>query len=594
MHSVTFVFVAVTAEASFAGRLLEDLWRRQPGESCRPNRRENKESSDIEARTSKPGLGRLFGEFRRFLDDSWVSLGRSGASQKNAETKDAPAEAARRRLMKAHCEEDDDRNSKLWRIHHIMRNYVLSAITASIQKLNNYRMVPNYGQHLRAPRRRLQEEEDDKYVVQWKLRKLIQELDQLRGAGPSAMVTLIIRAGDPIRQSIDLINAEQSEGSCVKSRSNREYITTMLAKTLHNLRQYKQTPKNGLVIYNGVVLDAKGKEREMHYEFEPFRPIGIKLYYNTNHFKTDPLRELLTDESTFGFIIISGSGALFGTLCGSRREVIHQFEVQLPKKHGRGGQSSVRFARLRVEKRNNYVRKVAEQAQHLFLPAGDQPPNIVGLVIGGPADFKTELAQSKLFEPKLEQIIVQPMLDLAYGGENGFVQAIEMASGALGDAKLVAERRVISKLLDEMGHEGGKYAFGVEDTLMALQNGAAEFMLVWEELPLRRVEVIKMGSDQTEIKHVSPSEADLLHKANEKELSVMSDIPFVDWVVENYKDFGTRLELVSQNSPEGMQFCQGLGGVGAVLRFPLDFNEEKNAAGDNAEEAAEVRKIFSR
>jgi hypothetical protein len=32
--------------------------------------------------------------------------------------------------------------------------------------------------------------------------------------------------------------------------------------------------------------------------------------------------------------------------------------VDLPKKHGRGGQSALRFARLRLEKRHNYVRKV--------------------------------------------------------------------------------------------------------------------------------------------------------------------------------------------------------------------------------------------
>ncbi len=36
--------------------------------------------------------------------------------------------------------------------------------------------------------------------------------------------------------------------------------------------------------------------------------------------------------------------------------------VDLPKKHGRGGQSALRFARLRMEKRHNYVRKVAELA----------------------------------------------------------------------------------------------------------------------------------------------------------------------------------------------------------------------------------------
>lgn len=46
------------------------------------------------------------------------------------------------------------------------------------------------------------------------------------------------------------------------------------------------------------------------------------------------------------------------TNTNSTRDVLHKFSVDLPKKHGRGGQSALRFARLRLEKRHNYVRKV--------------------------------------------------------------------------------------------------------------------------------------------------------------------------------------------------------------------------------------------
>ena len=49
----------------------------------------------------------------------------------------------------------------------------------------------------------------------------------------------------------------------------------------------------------------------------------------------------------FGFIVMDGNGALFGTLQGNTRDVLHKFTVDLPKKHGRGGQSALRFARLR-------------------------------------------------------------------------------------------------------------------------------------------------------------------------------------------------------------------------------------------------------
>lgn len=49
------------------------------------------------------------------------------------------------------------------------------------------------------------------------------------------------------------------------------------------------------------------------------------------------LTALLSDDSKFGFIVIDGSGALFGTLQGNTREVLHKFTVDLPKKHGKMG-----------------------------------------------------------------------------------------------------------------------------------------------------------------------------------------------------------------------------------------------------------------
>lgn len=60
---------------------------------------------------------------------------------------------------------------------------------------------------------------------------------------------------------------------------------------------------------------------------------------------------------------MDGNGSLFGTISGNTREILGKFSVELPKKHGRGGQSALRFARLRMEKRHNYVRKVWEIQQ---------------------------------------------------------------------------------------------------------------------------------------------------------------------------------------------------------------------------------------
>merc|ERR1711965_88271 len=83
--------------------------------------------------------------------------------------------------------------------------------------------------------------------------------------------------------------------------------------------------------------------------------------------QTEALAELLESDDKFGFIVMDGNGSLYGTVAGNTREILHKFSVDLPKKHGRGGQSALRFARLRLERRHNYVTKVGETATQMFI-----------------------------------------------------------------------------------------------------------------------------------------------------------------------------------------------------------------------------------
>lgn len=131
------------------------------------------------------------------------------------------------------------------------------------------------------------------------------------------------------------------------------------------------------------------------------------------HACTQALEELLESDAKYGFIVMDGNGSLFGTLSGNTREVLHKFTVDLPKKHGRGGQSALRFARLRLEKRHNYVRKVAETSVQMFITDG-QRPNVAGLVVAGSAEFKDKLIDSEMFDPRLKAIILC-VVDVSYG-----------------------------------------------------------------------------------------------------------------------------------------------------------------------------------
>lgn len=92
-------------------------------------------------------------------------------------------------------------------------------------------------------------------------------------------------------------------------------------------------PPNGLVVYCGEIITSEGKERKINIDFEPFKPINTSLYLCDNKFHTEALSELLESDQKFGFIIMDGNGALFGTLSGNTREILQRLQVDLPKKH---------------------------------------------------------------------------------------------------------------------------------------------------------------------------------------------------------------------------------------------------------------------
>ena len=148
----------------------------------------------------------------------------------------------------------------------------------------------------------------------------------------------------------------------------------------------------------------------------------------------------MEDDEKFGFIIVDGNGALFATLQGNVRHIQQKMSVELPKKHGRGGQSANRFARIREEKRGHYVTKVAEMAAANFIQ--NDKPTVKGIVMAGSADFKTVISESDKFDKRLKEIVIATF-DVSYGGENGLNQAITQSADALSNVRFCEEKKMI-------------------------------------------------------------------------------------------------------------------------------------------------------
>lgn len=326
-------------------------------------------------------------------------------------------------------------------------------------------------------------------------------------------------------------------------------------------------------------------EKKINFDFEPFRPINQFLYDCSSKFKTEPLQSLLADDDKFGFVIVDGNGALYATLQGNSREILQKITVELPKKHRKGGQSSVRFARLREEKRHNYLRKVAELTGANFIT--NDKPNVTGLILAGNAQFKNELSETEMLDKRLLPLIIA-VVDVSYGGENGLNEAITLAGDALTNVKFVAEKKLVSKFFEEIALDTNMIVFGVEDTMKALELGAVETILLFEELEINRY-VIKnpiKGDTRTLFLNAQQQKDTKYFKDRETgaDLEVIQEDSLAEWLCLNYQNYGASVEFITDKSQEGFQFVKGFGGIGGFLRYKIDIEEHQgdiNAGGDD-------------
>jgi len=424
-----------------------------------------------------------------------------------------------------------------------------------------------------APGAALTEEEES--IQRWKVKRLVKKLSEARGNGTS-MISLVIRPTDQIAKISKMLADEYGTASNIKSRVNRLSVLSAITSTQQRLKLYgNKVPTNGLVIYCGTVINEDGKEKKVNISLSPFKPINTSLYLCDNKFHTECLSELLHDTQTFGFLVMDGNGSLFGTVSGNTREVLHKISVDLPKKHGRGGQSALRFARLRLEKRHNYLRKVAELCVQFFI--SDDKPNVAGLVLAGLAEFKNELERSDLFDSRLKDIVLK-IVDVSYGGEAGFNQAIELSAECLSNVKLVQEKRLIGSFFEEIAKDTGKFCYGVRDTMQGLELGAVSTLIMWENLDVARVTVRNKETEAESVLYLTPaqlekSEEHFKDKATGAELEIIDNQVLTEWLAEHYKQYGCVLEFVTDRSEEGSQFCKGFGGLGGLLRYRVDFTQ---------------------
>ena len=419
----------------------------------------------------------------------------------------------------------------------------------------------------------MSEEEIKNDIEIWKIKKLIKYLSNARGNGTS-MISLILPPSEDLGKINHMLTNEMGTASNIKSRVNRLSVLTAIRSTQERVKLYNnKIPKNGLVVFCGNIINENNKEKKVTIDFEPYKPLNKFLYMCDNKFHTDSLQSLMVSEEKYGFIIMDGNGCLYGILSGNNKEILQQFSVELPKKHGRGGQSALRFARLRLEKRHNYILKVSELAVKHFIK--EDKVNVTGIILGGSAEFKNQLVANDFLDLRLKEKILN-IVDLAYGGMNGFNQAIELSKECLSNLGFIKEKKLLDEYFENISKDTGLYCFGIQDTIYGLEAGAVHKLIVYEDLEMYRY-ILRDKDNNEEIIYVKE-----LDKNNDKEIIEMELL--TEWLTENYKNWGCELYLISNATTQGAQFCAGFGGIGGILRYMLTIEREEDVSDFDADE----------
>jgi len=335
-----------------------------------------------------------------------------------------------------------------------------------------------------------------------------------------------------------------------------------------------------MAVFCGKYTNEQGKEKMVNVILEPPKPMCHSMYWCDSHFHTEHLKEQLEAHQRYGFVLIDGNGASFHTLAGSQKLTLHKFDVALPKKHGRGGQSKQRFERLRAEKRDWYVKKVAALCVQYFIDQSTNKPNVSGIILAGHADFKLVLSKSSALDPRLRQIIVR-QLDIQYGGEAGFNETIRLAEDILSGLKHVQERKLLGNFFTDVANDSA-VCYGVEDTCFAIETGTLEKLVLWDSLPARRY-TLKSKIDQSTLVCYTPDKETLPKQVADETSNweIVKQESLLEWLLDHFEELRCSLELVTDQSNEGSQFINGFGGIGGFLRYrvPLPsstlFDEEE-------------------
>jgi len=348
----------------------------------------------------------------------------------------------------------------------------------------------------------------------YEFKKQLKFLKAQKGQG-TELISVYLQPGANTNDMSDRLRDEYSQAMNIKSKQTRKNVQAAIDKILSVLKGQHKAPDHGVAIFCGNI-DGKIQL----WQIVPPEPVGVQIYRCDSSFYLEPLYDMIEPKEEFGLFTMDRREATIAILKGKSITIVSHMTSNVPGKHRKGGQSSLRFERITEIIAQEWFKKVAEMINQIF-----KDPKIKGIIAGGPGPTKYSFMNEDYILPEVKNKI-KGSVDTSYTDEFGIKELSDRSGEVIKELEIMREKDLVNKFLKE-AVTSGLATYGINEVKEALGSGKASVLLLSEALDDKTIE----------------------------ELSALAD------------EINAKIEMVSTETPEGEQFRVGFKGIGAFLRY---------------------------
>jgi peptide chain release factor subunit 1 len=403
------------------------------------------------------------------------------------------------------------------------------------------------------------------------LKRQLEELRKARGKH-TELISLYVPPSKQISDVVAYLRNEYSQSQNIKSKTTMKNVLSAIESIMSRLKTFKQPPPNGLAMFVGHKSISSDKTEMVAFVIEPPMPVITFIYRCDSEFFLQPLEDMLTEKEIYGLLLIDRRECTIGMLRGNRTEMLKYMTSQVPGKHGRGGQSQRRFERTTEIAAHEWFEKCGQRASEIFLAE----PKLKGILVGGPGPTKHYFVDEQYLHYEIQKKIID-LFDTGYTDEFGLRELVAEAADRMTDLKISQEKKIMKRFMHEvMKSEKSLAAYGENQVRKALEVGAVDVLLLSDELRKYRM-TLRCGScgftmektiAEEALEEFTPPQCTACNTSLPMEIT--SKVDLIDELSDQATRTSATVTLISRNSEEGESLFSAFGGIGAILRYPIE------------------------